>query len=108
MLVLTRKISQTIVINNEINITVLGVKGNQVRFGFEAPKDITVHRLEIQELINKEKTSLEKQLPLSIENATSIITKKSFDKDDIWIKPTPKRNQYFVNNGKVKSMQAGQ
>ena len=108
MLVLTRKMSQSIVINNDINITVLGINGNHVKFGIEAPKEISVHRLEIQELINKEKTELKKQLPLSIETATSIMTKKSFDKDDIWIKPTSKRNQYFVKNGMVKSMQAGQ
>lgn len=103
MLVLTRKISQTIVINNEINITVLGVKGNQVKFGFEAPKNISVHRLEIQELVNKEESELKK---ITKKPISKIVSHKSFDSDESWAKPS-KRNQYYVSNGKVKSMPVG-
>ncbi|MGW7235688.1 carbon storage regulator CsrA [Pseudomonas fulva] len=51
MLILTRKVGETIVINDTIRVTVLQVKGNQVRIGIEAPKDVLVHRQEIQERI---------------------------------------------------------
>lgn len=51
MLILTRKVGETIVINDTIRVTVLQVKGNQVRVGIEAPKDVSVHRQEIQERI---------------------------------------------------------
>jgi carbon storage regulator len=56
MLVLTRRIGETLVIgDDEMRITVLGVKGNQVRIGVTAPKDVSVHRLEIYERIQQEK-----------------------------------------------------
>ena len=51
MLILTRRIGETIVIGDETNVTVLGVKGNQVRVGVDAPKDVSVHREEIQKKI---------------------------------------------------------
>ncbi|WP_263227091.1 carbon storage regulator CsrA [Pseudomonas alabamensis] len=51
MLILTRKVGETIVINDDIRITVLGVKGKQVRIGIEAPENVPVHRHEIQERI---------------------------------------------------------
>jgi|WetSurMetagenome_2_1015567.scaffolds.fasta_scaffold156109_2 carbon storage regulator len=47
MLVLTRKLSETIIISNNIKITILNINGNQVRIGIDAPKDITVYREEI-------------------------------------------------------------
>ncbi|KTS98318.1 MULTISPECIES: carbon storage regulator CsrA [Pseudomonas] len=52
MLILTRKVGETIVINDTIRVTVLQVKGGQVRLGIEAPKDVSVHRQEIQERID--------------------------------------------------------
>ncbi|WP_060482695.1 carbon storage regulator CsrA [Pseudomonas sp. NBRC 111119] len=52
MLILTRKVGETIVINDTIRVTVLQVKGGQVRLGIEAPKDVSVHRHEIQERID--------------------------------------------------------
>lgn len=47
MLVLTREIGETFSIGDEINVQILGVSGNQVRFGFEAPKHIKIHRAEV-------------------------------------------------------------
>ncbi|HZT41380.1 MAG TPA: carbon storage regulator CsrA [Chthonomonadaceae bacterium] len=55
MLVLTRKPDQSIMIGNEIEITVLEVRGEQVRLGIRAPRDIAVHRKEVYEQIHEEK-----------------------------------------------------
>ncbi len=55
MLILTRKVGETIVINDTIRVTVLQVKGNQVRIGVSAPKEVAVHREEIYLRIKKEK-----------------------------------------------------
>jgi len=54
MLILTRRVGETVMIGNEVSITVLGVKGNQVRIGINAPKHIAVHREEIYERIKRE------------------------------------------------------
>ena len=55
MLILTRRPNETLMIGTEITVTVLGVKGNQVRIGVNAPKNVSVHREEIFERINAEK-----------------------------------------------------
>ncbi len=57
MLILTRRAGETIMIGNDVTITVLGVKGNQVRIGINAPKDVAVHREEIYERIQSEKAA---------------------------------------------------
>ncbi len=54
MLILTRRVGETINIGDDVKITVLGVKGNQVRIGIDAPEAISVHREEIYEKIQKE------------------------------------------------------
>jgi len=54
MLILTRRVGETLMIGDEVTVTVLGVKGNQVRIGVNAPRDVSVHREEIYERIKKE------------------------------------------------------
>ncbi|WP_020395421.1 carbon storage regulator CsrA [Thiolinea disciformis] len=56
MLILTRRVGETLMIGDEVSVTVLGVKGNQVRLGINAPKDVAVHREEIYERIHHENT----------------------------------------------------
>jgi carbon storage regulator len=68
MLILTRRVGETLMIGDEVTVTVLGVKGNQVRIGVNAPKTVAVHREEIYERIRREKemaqeTGGEEQIP---------------------------------------------
>ena len=54
MLILTRRVGETLMIGDDITVTILGVKGNQVRVGVNAPKDVAVHREEIYQRIQRE------------------------------------------------------
>ncbi|MBU6210728.1 MAG: carbon storage regulator CsrA [Gammaproteobacteria bacterium] len=59
MLILTRRVGETVMIGHEVSVTVLGVKGNQVRVGINAPKNVAVHREEIFDRIKSEDGSSE-------------------------------------------------
>ena len=59
MLILTRRVGETLVIGDDVSVTVLGVRGNQVRLGVNAPKNVSVHREEIYQRIQAEKAAKE-------------------------------------------------
>lgn len=58
MLIFTRKIGETAVVNDDVYITILGVQGNQVRIGFDAPKKVIIHRKEVHDKIKAEEVVL--------------------------------------------------
>jgi carbon storage regulator len=63
MLVLSRKKNESIIINDNITVTVVEIRGDKVRLGIEAPKDVTVHRREVYEAIQNQAKAMEKSRP---------------------------------------------
>ena len=54
MLILTRKVNETLMVGDDVSVTVLGIKGGQIRLGINAPREIAVHRQEVYERIKQE------------------------------------------------------
>jgi carbon storage regulator len=54
MLILTRRVGETVIVGNDVTVTIVGVKGNQIRIGISAPKNVPIHREEIYERIRRE------------------------------------------------------
>ena len=73
MLILTRRVGETVMIGDDVTITVLGVKGNQVRVGINAPKTVAVHREEIYERIQRQNRRAAAQAPADLEEAVRIL-----------------------------------
>ena len=62
MLILTRRVGESLRIGDEVSVTVLGIKGSQVRIGVNAPKSVSVHREEVYDRINEEKSKNSKDI----------------------------------------------
>ncbi len=69
MLILTRRVGESLRIGDEVSVTVLGIKGSQVRIGVNAPKNIAVHREEVYDRINEEKSKNSADIPINPEKS---------------------------------------
>ncbi len=70
MLILTRRVGETLIIGDDIKLTVLGVRGHQIRLGIDAPRDVTVHREEIYQRIVAERNEVKVQDDLAQDDST--------------------------------------
>ena len=69
MLILTRRVGESLRIGDEVSVTVLGIKGSQVRIGVNAPKSVSVHREEVYDRINEEKLKNSEDIPKNPEKS---------------------------------------
>ncbi len=77
MLILTRRVGESLKIGDEIKITLLGIKGNQVRIGIDAPREVEVHREEIYDKIKRETRKANKRIPDNLlDQASRILSNK--------------------------------
>ena len=72
MLILTRRVGETVMVGDDVTVTVLGVKGNQVRIGVNAPKHVSVHREEIYQRIKREQETGESPGPEDSDDQTDV------------------------------------
>ena len=82
MLVLTRRIGEKLIIGDNVTVTMLGVKGRQVRIGIDAPRDVTVHREEIYQRVLKEQKSLKRNNWVRIPTPTVQASTRTHSKSD--------------------------
>lgn len=77
MLILTRRVGESLNIGDDIKITLLGIKGNQVRIGIDAPRDVEVHREEIYDKIKRETRKANRKMPEElVEQASRLLIQK--------------------------------
>ena len=82
MLILTRRIGEKLIIGDNVTVTMLGVKGRQVRIGIDAPRDVTVHREEIYQRVLKEQKSLKRNNWVRIPAPTAQATTRTLSLSD--------------------------
>ena len=76
MLILTRRVGEKLMIGDDISLVIIGIRGNQVRIGVDAPKEVTVHREEIYQRIKKEKNRMQPHVTQQTQEAQKAEAKR--------------------------------